>query len=229
MKSKRLNDKQFLALLEKVLPKTAKDPHLVTMIYEEVAKEVRLINSLESFEKFCAKGSVPDVNPETLDGLKSQLGGSFGDDNVVLTVEEDQQAVAVEITLPDRSISSKIKVAPPGTEDDGDAEAPFVPFPVALPEDKELVWVLARRENLGPDEAARALSNIEDEFWASKKGQKMQREGVEKSFAEFISNAPAAALKESGIKRYHKDPETVKALRLLSGEAESRKLEEVVL
>jgi hypothetical protein len=57
------------------------------------------------------------------------------------------------------------------------------------------------------------MSNIEEEFWASKRGQNLLRKGVEKSFAEFIANVPATALKESGIKRIYKDPETLKTLR----------------
>ena len=74
--------------------------------------------------------------------------------------------------------------------------------------------MLGRREDLGPDEAARALAKIEDEFWATKKGQQLQRERVEKSFAEFITHVPASALTESGLRRHYKEPETLKALRL---------------
>ena len=122
----------------------------------------------------------------------------------------------MEITLPDRVVSREIKVGPADADDgDGAPKAPFVPFPVTLPADAELVWVLARREDLGPDEAARALAHIEDEFWGSKTGQKLQREGTEKTFAEFIANVPAAALLESGLKRHYKEPETLHSLRLL--------------
>lgn len=74
------------------------------------------------------------------------------------------------------------------------------------------MWLLARREDLGPDEAARALEKIEEEFWATKKGQQLQREGVEKNFAEFITHVPSSALSESGLKRHYKDPETLKSL-----------------
>ena len=213
MKAKAISEAQFLCLLEKVLSKTA-DPSLAGAIYEQVAKEVRLINHLQSFTKFCEKGGIPDVLPETVSELQEQLVGNFGEGNVTVTPEEDGSAVAVEITLPDQTVTTRVKVQPPGEEDE-ESDTPYVPFPVALPEDPELVWVLARRENFGPDEAARALSLIEEEFWASKKGQILQQEGVDKTFAEFISNVPAATLKESGIKRYHKDPETLKTLRLM--------------
>ena len=39
-KTKGMNDAQFLALLEKVLPKATPDPRLASAIYEQVAQEV---------------------------------------------------------------------------------------------------------------------------------------------------------------------------------------------
>ena len=210
-----MNEAQFLALLQKVLPKATKDTHLATAIYEEVAKEVRLVKSLESFEKFCAEGALPNLEPETVAELQTELTGKFGEGNVAITADENGAAVAVEIALPDRTLSSKVKVDPNAASAEEEVKVPFVPFPVALPADPELVWLLARREDLGPDEAARALSKIEEEFWATKTGQKLQREGTEKSFAEFIANVPAAALTESGLKRHFKEPEALKVLRLL--------------
>ena len=89
----------------------------------------------------------------------------------------------------------------------------FVPFPVCLPGDKELVWLLAKRENLTPEEAGIALSKLEEEFWASKTGQKLLRDRVERSFPEFIARVPGGSLTESGLKRHYKTPEPVKLLR----------------
>ncbi len=42
MKIKGMNEAPFLAVLQKVLPKATKDPHLASAIYDEVPKEVRL-------------------------------------------------------------------------------------------------------------------------------------------------------------------------------------------
>jgi len=56
---------------------------------------------------------------------------------------------------------------------------------------------------------------LEDDFWASKTGQKLLRDRVERSFPEFISRAPAGMLSEVGIKRHYKMPEAVKILRPL--------------
>lgn len=213
MKTKEMNEALFLELLQKVLPKATKDAHLARAIYDEVAKEVRLVNSIAAFEKFCAKEALPNAEPETVANFQSDLAAKFGEENVTIEPDEEGKAIAVEIALPERTLSSRVKVDPTIVEEE--VKAPMVPFPVSLPEDPELIWLLARREDLGPDEAARAVSKIEEEFWATKKGQQLQREGVEKSFAEFIVNVPASALTDSGLKRYHKDPETLKTLRLL--------------
>ena len=67
-----------------------------------------------------------------------------------------------------------------------------------------------------PDEAARALALIEEEFWASKSGQKLLRDRVERTFAEFVSRVPAKMLSEGGLKRHYKDPEPVKEFRTLN-------------
>lgn len=213
-KSTKLDEARFLAVLQRILPQNVTDPHVANDIYESVVNEVRIFRSLDSFEKFCEKGSLPDCEPPTVEELKKQLEGNFGADNVAVTPREDGTAIAVEIAVPDHVVNTEVKVVAPGAEEE-EASAPFVPFPVALPEDPELVFSLARRENLGPDEATRALANIQEEFWATKKGQHLQREGVEKSFAEFITNVPACVLTESGIKRYHKDPETLKEIHLI--------------
>jgi hypothetical protein len=224
MKIKGMNEAQFLSLLKKVLPKATRDPHLASAIYDEVAKEVHLLKSIESFEKFCETGALPDIAPETVADFQNDLAGKFGEANVALTPDENGTGVAVEIALPDRTMSSRVKVNPSVTEEE--VKVPFVPFPVALPEDPELVWLLARREDLGPDEAVRALAKIEEEFWATKKGQQLQRDQVEKTFAEFVTHVPASALTESGLKRHYREPEALKTLRQLAT-AESDNLFEV--
>ena len=204
----------FLALLEKVLPKATKDPHLASTIYEEVAKEVRLAKNLQAFDKFCENGALPNMEPATMEEFASEMATKFGEENVTITPDEEGKKVAVEITLPDRTVTSEVKVdATIALEEE--IKVPFVPFPVSLPEDPELVWVMARHEDLGPDEAARALANIEAEFWDTRKGLDLQKKRVEKCFAEFITHVPASALKDSGLKRHYKTPETLQTLRLL--------------
>ncbi len=214
MKNKGLNEAMFLALLEKVLPKATKDPHLASTIYDEVAREVRLAKNLQAFDKFCENGALPNIEPATMQEFASEMATKFGEENVSITPDEEGKKVAVEITLPDRTVTSEVKVdATIALEEE--IKVPFVPFPVSLPEDPELVWVMARHEDLGPDEAARALANIEAEFWETRKGLDLQKKRVEKCFAEFITHVPASALKDSGLKRHYKTPETLQTLRLL--------------
>jgi len=212
MKTKSLNESQFLALLEKALPKATDDPHLASAIFAEVTKELRLIKSLQSFEKFCEEGGLPDAKPETVADLQRELADQFGADNVELTTSQGDKSIEVVIDLPDRVVNNKVKVDPALAEPEP-VKAPFVCFPVVLPEDPELVWVLGRREDLAPEEASRALARIETEFWETKKGVELQRGGTDKCFAEFINHVPAAMLGDCGLKRHYKDPETLHTLR----------------
>ena len=217
MKPKPLTEKQFLGLLEKVLARILPDLKLRSSISGELSKEIKLHNELTSFAKFCEKGSVPDLQPETVAELQNTLASNFGSEATV-TVTPDPGGggmAAVEISLPDRTISNQLKVQP-GVVGQDEPKAPFVPFPVALQGDTELIWVLARRDDLGSDEAAHSLAAIEEEFWASKSGQKQLREGADRTFAEFIANVPAAALLDSGLKRHYKEPEPIKTLRLVA-------------
>ena len=219
MKNKAMNEADFLALLEKVLPKATQDTHLATAIYAEVLREVRLVKSLQSFEKFCETGALPDLAPETVAGFERELVAQFGAENVELTQDENGKGVGVAIELTDRVINSRVKVDPTITEEQP-VPAPFVPFPVALPEDQELVWILGRREDFGPEEAARALLKIEEEFWQTKKGIQLQKGGADKTFAEFIEHVPASALSDSGLKRHYKGPETVHTIQQLQRRSE---------
>ncbi|MEK0450133.1 MAG: hypothetical protein RL088_2401 [Verrucomicrobiota bacterium] len=214
MKNKGLNEAMFLALLEKVLPKATKDPHLANTIYEEVAKEVRLAKNLQAFDKFCEDGALPNIEPDTMQEFECEMASKFGEENVEITPDEEGKKVAVEITLPDRTVTSEVRVDATIANEE-EIKVPFVPFPVSLPEDPELVWAMARREDLGPDEASRALAEIEAEFWETKKGLELQKKRVEKCFAEFIVHVPASALKDSGLKRHYKTPESLKTIRLL--------------
>ena len=223
-KPKPLTEAQFLAFLDKVLSKAINDHSLRSSIQDAVAKEIRVARDVAAFNQFCEKGSIPDATAKTVAELQDQIAATFGSDaRVEIAVPEAKEgetdilgALGVEIVLPDRTITSEIKVGGGGADEgDGAPKAPFVPFPVTLPADAELVWVLARREDLGPDEAGRALAHVEDEFWGSKAGQNFQRKGGEKTFAEFIKAVPSAALLDVGLKRHYKDAEALYPMRQL--------------
>lgn len=214
-----MDEKEFLALLLKVLPQATKDPSLADTIYEHVVKEVKLRNNVKSFEKFCKEGSLPDLEPATVSEFQSQLATNFGETNVVIEPDEEGKAVEVEIHLPERTLSNTIRIIPADQVVE-EVKVPYVPFPVCLPEDQEMLWFLARREDFAAEEAARSLAAIEEEFWATKAGLKLLKEIGERTFADFIANVPAAALGDSGLKRIYKTPEVRTTLRLLAARPE---------
>jgi hypothetical protein len=225
MKKKPMNEAQLLDLLKKVLPKATDDPKLAQKIFSAVELELKASNRTESFQKFCEKVELPDLEPMTILDVKRQFNAAFGEGDVTVKADKKEKALVVEVDLPDGKVTSRIKVRPLGSDpsDEQEVTLKFVPFPVALPGDQELVWLLAKRENLTPEEAGMNLSKAEDSFWASKAGQKMLRDRVERNFPEFISRAPAGLLSEAGLKRHYKTPEAIVIHRTLTGTKPSRK------
>jgi hypothetical protein len=208
---------QLLDLLKKVLPKATHDAQLASKIYHAVELELKAKARGSAFEKFCAKVELPDLEPKSLDDIKTQLVASFGEGDLTLKPNRKDKSVAVEVSLPDGTqFSGEIQVNPNGaaeTSEEQEITLKFVPFPVCLPGDKELVWLMGKRENMSPEEAGIALTKAEEEFWASKTGQKLIRDRIERSFPEFIARAPAGILNERGLKRHYKTPEPIKSLR----------------
>ena len=217
-KSKRDEQAQLLNLLRAVLPKVAPDAAWADKIYSACEAELRSKNRVVSFEKFCDRIELPDLEAKTVEEVTKHFVAGFGSDaDLTIQPDEENKTLAVEVSLPDGTqFNQVIRVRPvaPETSDEPEVTLKFVSFPVALPGDKELSWSLAKRENLTNDEAAIALTKIEEDFWASKTGQKLIRDRVEKSFPEFITRVPAGSLNEHGLKRHYKLPETIKVLRV---------------
>ncbi len=207
---------QLLDLLKRVLPKATHDAQLAGKIYQAIETELKAKARVAAFEKFCGKVELPNLEPKTIDDVKLQLAASFGDGDVTVKPNKKDKTLMVEVSLPDGQFTSEIKVgavAAPAGDDEQEITLKFAPFPVCMPGDKDLVWLLARRENISPEEGGIALSKIEEEFWASKTGQKLLRDRVDRSFPEFIARVPAGLLSEAGLKRHYKTPEPIKALR----------------
>ena len=216
--NKKNTETQLLELLKRVLPRATTDPKLAGKIYQAVEDELKAKNRAVSFEKFCEHVELPDLEAKTVDTVQLQFAEKFSDADVVIKPNKKDKNLSVEVSLPDGTqFTSLIKVRPVGEEgsDEQEITLKFVPFPVCLPGDQELVWMLAKRENMTPEEAGMALTKIEDDFWASKTGQKLLRDRVERCFPEFIARAPAGMLNEMGLKRHYKTPEPVKMLRPL--------------
>jgi len=218
-KSKRDEQAQLLDLLRAVLPKIAPSTELADRIYAACEAELRAKNRVNSFEKFCERIELPDLEAKTLEEVKQQLIAGFGDADLEIEPNDDGKGLRVDVSLPDGTqFHSRIPVRPPGaaTSDEQEITMKFVAFPVALPGDQELIWELAKRENMTNEEAGIALTKIEDDFWASKTGQKLLKDRVERSFPEFIARVPSGVLSESGLKRHYKLPEAVKVMKASS-------------
>ena len=219
-KSKQDEQAQLLNLLRIILPKIAPDAELAARIYSAAEDELRSKNRVNSFEKFCERIELPDLDPKTIEEVKQHFAAGFGDADMDITPDEENKVLVVDVALPDGTeFHKRIPVRAVAPETDGDAEVTlkFIAFPVALPGDVEMIWALAKRENLTNDEAAMALVKLQDDFWASKAGQKCLKNRVEKSFPEFIARVPAGILNEVGLKRHYKLPEAVKVLRTNGG------------
>ncbi|MGA2245222.1 MAG: hypothetical protein ABSH48_09500 [Verrucomicrobiota bacterium] len=219
-KSKRDEQAQLLDLLRSVLPKIAPDPALAEKIYSACEAELRAKNQVNAFEKFCDRIELPDLDPKTVEEVKQHFTAGFGDADLDIVPDPETKALDVDVSLPDGTqFHSHIPVRPiaPEGADEPEVSLKFVAFPVALPGDQELIWALAKRENLTNNEAAIALTKTEDDFWASKTGQKLLRDRVERSFPEFITRVPAGLLGDAGLKRHYKLPEAIKILRKANG------------
>ena len=213
---KRDEQARMLDLLRSILPKVAPDAAFADKIYCAFEAELRATNRVHSFEKFCDRIELPNLEPKTLDEVKQQLAAGFGDADLEIEPHESGKSLMVDVSLPDGTqLHSRILVRPlsEAGSDEQDVTLKFVPFPASLPGDPELIWALAKRENMSNDEAAIALTKIEDDFWASKTGQKLIRDRVDRSFSEFIARVPAGMLGDSGLKRQYKMPEPLKVLR----------------
>jgi hypothetical protein len=209
---------QVLELLKKVLPKATHDAELAGKIYAAIEDEFKKKARGNAFHKFCQRVELPDLEPKSIEALQKQLKDSFREADITLQPNRKEKVIVIELALQDGSqFTGEIKVGPKAAaQDDGEPEVTlkFIPFPVSLPGDKELVWMLAKRENLSPDEAGIALTKLQEDFWGSKTGQKLLRDRVERNFPEFIARVPGGMLNEAGLKRHYKTPEPLKVLRV---------------
>ena len=215
--AKAKNEAQLLNLLKSVLPKAVPDAKLAQEIYRALEKEIGAAERTAHFEKFCKKVELPDLQKDSLAQVTEQFESSFGKGMVSVVPHSGKKAATVEVITPQGTFEGTIKVGPK-TPDEGDsdeAKPKFVPFPVSLPSDPELVWLLARDERLTPDDASVALAKVQDSFWESKAGQQHLQKRTERTFPEFIAKVPGKVLTETGLKRHYKEPEPVRQIKVL--------------
>jgi hypothetical protein len=163
---------------------------------------------------------LPDLEPDSIKAVQKQFEETFKGADITLQPDKKEKLLAVELVLPDSTpLSGEITVGPkaPEQSDEQEVKLKFVPFPVCMPGDKELVWLLGKRENLSQDEAGIAVSKAEEDFWGSKTGQKLLRDRIDRTFPEFIARVPSGLLSENGLKRHYKTAEAIKVLRARKG------------
>jgi hypothetical protein len=206
----------LLNLLKSVLPKAVPDAKLADRIYAAFEKEITAKERVGSFEKVCQRTELPDLKKETIEQVKEQFETSFGKGAVSIVPHPGKKAVSIEVVTPTGTFEGVIKVgAVPEKEGDEEVRPTFVPFPVALEADPEMIWMLARDERMTPEDASIALAKVQDGFWESKAGQQHLRNRVDRTFPEFIAKVPSKVLVEVGVKRHYKDPEPVKQIKVL--------------
>ena len=216
-KQKQNADGQLLSLLKKVLPKAVSDPKLMGKIYDAIEAELQAKAKASAFDKFCTHCELPDLEPASIQQVQQQFAEAFAGADVTVKPNKKEKSLAVEVALPEGGqFSGQITVKPKAEGGEEEEFTPkFVPFPVSLPGDPELAWLLGKQETMTPEEAGIALAKVEDDFWGSKAGQKLLRDRVERCFPEFIARVPSGLLKEVGLKRHYKMPEPVKVLKVL--------------
>ena len=214
---KEKQETQLLNLLKSILPKAVSDAKLADKIYSAFEKEFSAKERVASFEKFCKRTELLDLEKKSLDAVQKQFETTFGKGAVSLVPHPAKKAVTVEVETPNGILESVIKVGASVQTEEGEDEVKikFVPFPVAMPGDPELVWMLGRDERMTPEDAAIALGKAQESFWESKAGQQHLRNRVERTFPEFIAKVPSKMLSEVNLKRHYKEPEPVKQIKLL--------------
>ncbi len=216
-KKTSLNEEEIINLLNDVLPEVTQDPAVSGKIMNAVQKKLRHKSQVAAFHEYCQKCPLPDLTDDTIKELTARFEHEFGKQGLQLDADNSEDKLFVEVQLNDAVLTSEIPVNNRSLDEDEEPEVKlkFIPFPVALDGDPELVWMMAKKENLSPDEAGMALANAQAEYWETKGGQNALRKGAQRNFPDFVSRVPAKLLGEVGLKRHYKDPETVKVIRQL--------------
>lgn len=164
------------------------------------------VTSRLAFAELVGKRKLQDMQASTLKTFEEELQLALGEKSEVSIKANKQTGRAwVEAKVDGRTLKGSVALTPPK-----EPKPKFEPFPIATTGDPELVWELARIETLTDEEAKIALLRVEEEFWVTKKGQKLLSKKVPKVFAEFIDRVPSKALVAAGLKRHYKQPGVTK-------------------
>ena len=196
MKKTTLSEEEVITLLNDILPEVTQDPAVSGRIVNAVQKKLRHKSQVAAFHEYCQKCPVPDLTDETVKELTARFEHEFGKQGLGLDADNSENKLYVEAKIGDAILTSEIPVndRPLDEDEEQEVKLKFIPFPVALDGDPELIWLMAKKENLSNEEAGMALATAQAEYWETKSGQNALRKGSQRSFPDFISRVPAKML-----------------------------------
>src|SRR5688572_33080686 len=118
-KQKANPEGQLLALLKDVLPKAVTDQKLADKIYSACEKEISAKVRVESFETFCSRAEMPDLETQTVEEIQRQFEESFGKGSVSIMPHPKKQAETVEVVVDGEVRVGVVKV---GNSNNGEAD-----------------------------------------------------------------------------------------------------------
>src|SRR5262245_23628356 len=90
---------EALELLKNVLPKTVTDQKLVAKIYSACEKEISSKARVESFQKFCARAELPNLENTSVKEIQKQFEESFGKGAVSVVPHPKKHAATIEVMV----------------------------------------------------------------------------------------------------------------------------------
>ena len=207
-KKETSNNSLVLAEVKAVISREISDVALRSTIWGKIEQRVKFVRMREIFDSYLREYKLRSLEAAEVYDVKKMMSDVFPEEAVAIHPVVEENCLKIAVELPEGTLEGRFQVEP---EDPKPPKPVFAPFPVCLTADPGLVWEMGRAESLLSETEARiALNNVEDEFWTSKKGLKLLKMHVERTFAEFIERVPTGKLTERGLKRHYKQPGVLK-------------------
>jgi hypothetical protein len=203
------NNSLVLAEVKAVISREITDVALRSTVWGKIEQRVKFVRMREIFDSYLQEYKLRSLEPADVYDVKKMMSDVFPQESVSIFPVAEENCLKVSVELPEGTLDGRFTVEP---EEPKLPKPVYVAFPVCLTADPGLVWEMGRQELASEAEARIALNGIEDEFWSSKKGLKLLKMNVPRTFAEFIERVTASKLTEKGLKRHYKQPGVLKAV-----------------
>lgn len=201
-KQEKLLITTYLNETEKVLRDTLSDDQR-----DEVMTKLKdcwsFLHVKSTFDEFQKHYKLKSLEPVEVFEVKRFMAEVFPNEEVNIETDERAGVLKVSVDLPQGKLSGEFVVEP---EEPAAEKLAFTPFLACMSGDPGNAWVFGKTENMTEAEGRIALTAVEEEFWLSKKGLKLLKKNVPRSFGVFAENASGGALKARGLKRHYKGP-----------------------